>query len=84
MLDRQDLRPEMSYGNLSTLDRVIRVIVGLLMLAAGWSGLASGIGRIGLEIFGWVPLATGVIGWCPAYSLLGINTRKPKAQPRDG
>jgi hypothetical protein len=72
----------MSYSNLSTLDRFLRVGVGLLMLAAGWSGLASGVGRIGLEVFGWVPLATGVIGWCPICSLLGINTRKPRARPR--
>jgi hypothetical protein len=74
----------MSYSNLSTLDKAIRVVVGLLMLAAGWSGLANGVARIGLEVFGWVPLATGAIGWCPIYSLLGISTRKPRAQPRDG
>jgi len=72
----------MIYRNLSTLDRSIRILLGLLMLAAGWGGLATGVWRIGLEVFGWVPLATGLIGWCPIYALLGISTYKP-AQ-RDG
>lgn len=72
----------MSYRNLSTLDRSIRIVLGLLMLAAGWGGLVLGVWRIGLEIFGWVPLATGLLGWCPIYALLGISTRKPTQ--RDG
>ena len=72
----------MSYSNLSTLDRSIRIVLGLLMLAAGWAGLATGVWRIGLEVFGWVPLATGLAGWCPIYALLGISTRK--STQRDG
>jgi len=63
--------------NLSPLDRTIRLVLGLLMLAAGWSGLAGGVWKIALEIFGWVPLVTGLIGWCPIYALLGLNTRRP-------
>lgn len=72
----------MRYRNLSTLDRSIRIALGVLMLAAGWAGLATGVWRIGLQVFGWVPLMTGLIGWCPIYALLGISTRKPT--PRDG
>jgi hypothetical protein len=57
------------------LDRALRIIIGLLLI-----GLA--IFKIDLwgwtvGIWGWVgvvPLATGLIGWCPAYSLLGINS----------
>jgi hypothetical protein len=67
----------MSYVNMSHLDRTIRVIVGLLMLGAAWTGIATGIWKAGLEIFGWVPLATGMVGWCPIYALLGIRTRRP-------
>jgi hypothetical protein len=67
----------MRYANLSTLDRSIRIVLGVLMLAAGWGGLATGVWRIGLQVFGWVPLVTGLIGWCPVYALLGISTRKP-------
>ncbi len=68
----------MSFVNMSNLDRTIRVIVGLFMLGAAWTGLVPGIWKPALEIFGWVPLATGVIGWCPVYALLGIRTRKPE------
>ena len=72
----------MRCANLSTLDRSIRIVLGALMLAAGWVGLVTGVWRIGLQVFGWVPLVTGLIGWCPIYALLGISTRKPT--PRDG
>lgn len=73
----------MSYRNLSTLDRTIRVMLGLLMLAAGWAGLAGGIWQVALEVFGWVPLVTGLIGWCPIYALLGFSTRRPGQEVED-
>jgi Inner membrane protein YgaP-like, transmembrane domain len=69
----------MNYRNLSTLDRAVRIVLGILMLAAAWSGVAAGIWKSAFEIFGWVPLATGVAGWCPIYALLGLNTRGPRA-----
>jgi len=68
----------MNYMNLSNLDRAVRVVAGLLMLGAAWTGIAMGIWKAGLEIFGWVPLVTGLLGWCPVYALLGIRTRKPE------
>ena len=68
----------MGFGNMSAFDRAVHVAAGGLMLAAGWAGLAAGVWRVGLEIFGWVPLATGLAGWSPLYVLLGLRTRKPK------
>jgi len=68
----------MRYTNLSTADRTIRICVGLLMLAAAWLGLVGGVWQAAFEIFGWVPLVTGLIGWCPFYALLGIRTRRPE------
>ena len=50
-------------------DRIARVAVGLVLI-----GLAA-TGQVG--IWGWigvVPLATGAIGWCPLYTVLGIKT----------
>ncbi len=61
--------------NEGTIDRTLRVVVGLALIA-----LALGyIPGVAATPFGWigiVPLATGLIGWCPAYTLLGINTCK--------
>ena len=53
------------------LDRSIRVIVGLVLIALTLTG------RIGA--WGWIgalPVLTGLIGWCPAYSLIGLKTCK--------
>lgn len=72
----------MSFTNLSTTDRTVRVIVGILMLAAGWSGWAPEVWALALKIFAWVPLLTAVIGWCPLYALLGIRTRRPAGPGR--
>ena len=66
----------MDYRNLSTLDRTVRIVLGALMLAAGYTGVVPGIWRSACEIFGWVPLVTGAIGWCPIYALLGFSTRE--------
>lgn len=56
-------------NNEGGIDRIVRIVAGLVLL-----GLMA-MGFIGL--WGWlgiVPLATGLIGWCPAYTLLGLNT----------
>lgn len=55
--------------NEGTIDRALRVIVGLALIAIVFVGPQTPWGWIGL-----VPLATGLIGWCPAYTLLGIRT----------
>jgi hypothetical protein len=55
--------------NVGTLDRVLRITVGLALIAAaagGWIG-----------VWGWIgvlPLATGLFRFCPAYALLGMSS----------
>lgn len=56
--------------NVGSADRTIRIIVGLGAIAAGIA-YGSWWGAIGA-----VPLVTGLIGWCPPYSLLGISTSR--------
>ena len=56
-------------ANVGTVDRALRVIVGLVLL-----GLTFG-GQIG--VWGWigvVPLITAAVGFCPLYTVLGMNT----------
>ena len=50
-------------------DRVLRVVVGLVLIALAATGTVGLWGWIGV-----VPVATGLFGFCPAYSLLGIKT----------
>lgn len=68
-----------SLRNVSTLDRAIRLVLGLLMLWAGWSGAVDGLQQVALRIFAWVPLVTGLLGWCPLYIITGISTCKPRS-----
>lgn len=58
--------------NVGVADRSIRIIVGLALLVWALSG-----GPVWAWI-GLLPLATGTFRFCPAYSLLGINTCKTK------
>jgi Protein of unknown function (DUF2892) len=57
------------------LDRMLRIIVGLVLIALTLTGTIGLWGWIGL-----LPIATGLIGWCPAYTLLGINTCSLKSR----
>ncbi|MEZ5530069.1 MAG: DUF2892 domain-containing protein [Porticoccaceae bacterium] len=56
-------------ANVGTVDRVIRIVVGLVLIALVFVGPQTPWGWIGV-----VPLATGLISNCPLYSLLGLNT----------
>jgi hypothetical protein len=55
--------------NEGSLDRALRIIVGLVLLSLIFVGPKTLWGLIGL-----VPLLTGLFGFCPAYKLLGLNT----------
>lgn len=58
--------------NEHTIDRVVRVILGLGLLTLLGVGPVPGWGLAGLV--GLVPLLTGAIGSCPLYTLFGIST----------
>lgn len=60
--------------NVGGLDRVLRILVGLALLA--WA-LGIGVPRTEWSWLGWIgviPLATGLFGYCPLYSLPGVAT----------
>ena len=58
-------------ANVGGIDRAVRILVGLALLSllAWYPGEAKWFGLIGL-----IPLGTGLMGYCPLYSLFGINT----------
>ena len=54
--------------NVGGIDKILRIVVGLALMA--WA-------LMGGPVWAWVgvvPLATGAIGWCPAYNLFGMST----------
>ena len=55
--------------NVGGIDRILRIVVGLALVA--WALLLGG------PVWAWigiVPLATGLVGFCPLYPILGMNT----------
>ncbi len=58
--------------NEGTLDRALRVALGAALLIA-WVALPEA-GYRPLLLIGIVPLVTGLLGWCPLYTLLGFST----------
>lgn len=59
--------------NVRNIERVIRIIIGLGLISLVFVGPQTPWGWLGV-----IPLATGIIGWCPPYALLGISTCKTK------
>lgn len=57
-------------------DRVLRVVLGLVLLILGWGGIVGGGWGTAFKILGFVPLLTGLVGWCPLYALLKVRTNK--------
>lgn len=54
--------------NVGGIDKILRIVAGIALIA--WA-------LMGGPVWAWigvVPLATGLFGWCPAYTLLGMNT----------
>lgn len=59
----------MGWKNEGTIDRALRVVLGLGVLSLVFVGPQTAWGWVGL-----VPVVTGLAGFCPLYSILGINT----------
>lgn len=56
-------------SNVGGIDRILRIAIGAVLV------ILAATGQIGL--WGWIgllPLATGLVGWCPPYALFGFNT----------
>lgn len=56
-------------SNVGGIDRILRIALGLALIGLTLTGTIGLWGWLGV-----VPLATGAIGWCPPYALLGLST----------
>ena len=59
--------------NVGGIDRILRAVVGIALIALVFVGPMTNWGWIGV-----IPLLTAIVGWCPPYALLGFNTCKAK------
>lgn len=59
----------MLKSNVGGIDRILRIVAGIVLIALTLMGVIGVWGWIGI-----VPLATGLFRTCPVYSLLGFNT----------
>jgi hypothetical protein len=62
--------------NEATLDRAIRVVIGVGLLSLVFAGPQTLWGLVGL-----LPLLTGIVGFCPAYRLFGLSTCSVEKKP---
>jgi hypothetical protein len=60
--------------NEGSMDRIIRVIAGVALLVIGFAGIVPGVWGTVIGVVGLIPLATGLLGWCPLYTLFGFST----------
>ncbi len=65
------MNPLQSMKNEGTIDRAVRVVLGLVLLSLMFVGPKTMWGAIGL-----IPLLTGLVGFCPLYRLVGLSTCK--------
>lgn len=66
----------MFQRNEGTLDRGLRIGLGIGVIALAFVGPATPLGWLGV-----IPLVTGIVGICPLYGLLGIRTKSAPASP---
>jgi len=61
-------------SNVGIVDQVVRLVVGVALLVLGLSHLVTGAWAIAAYTLGAIALITGLMRFCPAWSVLGINT----------
>ncbi len=59
--------------NVGSIDRILRIAIGIVLIGLAATGTVGWWGWLGI-----VPFATGLIGWCPPYAILGWSTCKMK------
>ncbi len=65
--------------NEASWDRIVRVVVGIALAYLGWGGVLDGGLGLVMKVLGVVLVLTGLIGWCPLYSLFKSSTRKAQS-----
>jgi len=62
--------------NEASWDRIARVVFGIVLLYLGLGGVTGGVLGVVFDIFGVILLLTGLVGFCPLYTLFKFSTKK--------
>jgi len=76
ILLRTNKRSSKMKMNEGPVDRIIRVIVGIALVALSLLGVASGVWMWVAYLLGAILLVTGIVGFCPLYKLFKLSTAK--------
>ena len=63
--------------NVGSSDRLLRIVLGLALIVAGFFFLTGIVGSI-VGVIGFIPLLTGLVGWCPLYRAFNFSTQKSR------
>lgn len=69
----------MKYMNEAGWDRIARITLGVALLVLGWGDIVDGTLGTVFKFVGFVPLATGLAGWCPLYAIFRVRTNRESA-----
>jgi hypothetical protein len=61
--------------NVGGFDRIFRIVLGLILIITGFFFLSGTLGTA-VGLFGFVPLLTGLVGWCPLYVPFKFSSRR--------
>lgn len=71
----------LNFRNLAAWEQSVRIAAGVIMLVLGWT-LWSTPWMLVLRVLALYPLITGIVGWCPIYALLRLDSRShPRRRP---
>lgn len=70
--------------NVGSIERVVRILLGAALLAVAFFHVVTGTLAIVAYVLGAIAAITGLVGFCPAWALLGINTCAAKQAKAGG
>jgi hypothetical protein len=59
--------------NVGSIDKIARILLGIALLGVGFGVLQGTLGTV-IGVVGLVPIATALLGFCPAYKIFGISS----------
>jgi hypothetical protein len=62
--------------NLGLIDKVIRILIAVVVIALFFTNVISGVSGIILLVFAGILVLTSLLGFCPLYTIAGLNTNK--------